>query len=1220
MHTIATNFVDLSARLKAQLEKARPGDTLHVNRAAEGMQPLIAGTLAPLCTSQNPVDLLVITRDADRMADYASAIAFASPQTQVIQLAPWDCLPFDSASPSTDVQSQRMRALWDIGKPRKEPNKPRVLIASATAALQRLIPRKRLRARCRLLRQGQTQPMSDLVSFLEKAGFRREKVAQAPGTCAVRGGLIDIRPFASERGWRLDFFGDQIDAIRIFDAQSQLTIAERRSARILPVCEVWLDEETVNRFRQAYVGAFGSTGKDDPLYQAIKDHRTYPGMEHWMASFVPRLENVLTITGDCPVIFDQQAFERIAQDAERIRGFHQERQDALAEDLRARNRELRLYRPPPLDDLYLPIEEARALLASRRQILFDRVRSASTRAAQGDDPEQKDHDDAAFDLQSRSASRFYEERASSDTIIAAFVKALSTRLARGESVLIATRNRLRQERFSEILAHADLPPVQAIASMSDLQSEPAKGIRDTPLAVTELSLRQGFVWGKLNVISEDDLFGPQPLTTRNKSRARRFADKIVTLEGLKIGDHVVHLDHGIARFEGVETITVGEITQDYLRLLYRDNDFVLLPADTIELLSRYGSSAAEVQLDKLGAAGWQARKARVKGRIQDIAKSLVDVAAQRALASGPMIKPQHDLYAQFVARFPFSETEDQRKALLDVFSDLADAQPMDRLICGDVGFGKTEVAMRAAFVTIFKGFQVAFIAPTTLLANQHSKTLAERFAGFPAEIVSLSRLSSTAQRREALARLADGSADLVVGTHALLAKKVRFKRLGLLVVDEEQRFGVTHKERMKAMRTDVNILTLSATPIPRTLQLAMTGLRDLSIIATPPVERLAVDTFVIPFDRLTIREAIMREFYRDGQTFFVCPRIKDQPKMEDFLKRLTPQLRIGTVNGRMDGTDLEATIQAFNDGRLDLLIATNIIELGLDIANANTMIVYRADTFGLSQLYQLRGRVGRGHRRAFAYLVRSHSHEEVNARLEVMQSLNYLGAGFEVAGRDLDMRGAGNLLGAEQSGHIREVGFELYQLMLDEAVATLKTRGETTTKRSPQNDPSAEHRALDPDEASWTPIVKLDLSIGVPLDYVGDGDLRIQIFQEIGALNAPEAIEAYAHTLRDRFGPLPESVKNLLMNAQIKHLCRRANIARLDYTPAGYAITFRASPFDTEERFARLLSETPERFRFTADQRLLYRPGDGDGKNQARSRQASALAIASRIASCRARP
>jgi transcription-repair coupling factor (superfamily II helicase) len=667
-----------------------------------------------------------------------------------------------------------------------------------------------------------------------------------------------------------------------------------------------------------------------------------------------------------------------------------------------------------------------------------------------------------------------------------------------------------------------------------------------PAALVTLGLERGFVADGVSVVSEQDLLGER--ISRPPRRRKRADQFIAEATEIAEGDLVVHQDHGIGRYDGLVTLHVTGAPHDCLRLLYDGDDKLFLPVENIEMLSRFGSETAGVSLDKLGGTGWQARKAKMKSRIRDMAGELIRIAAARRLRDADMMAPPEGAWDEFCARFPFAETEDQSRAISDVLEDLASGKPMDRLICGDVGFGKTEVALRAAFVAAMSGGQVAVVVPTTLLARQHFRTFSARFADLPIKVAQLSRMVTAKDAAEVRKGVADGSINIVVGTHALLSKAVSFSAISLLIVDEEQHFGVAHKEKLKALKADMHVLTLTATPIPRTLQLALTGVREMSLIATPPVDRLAVRTFIMPFDAVVIREALQRERFRGGQVFCVVPRVEDLQRMADRLAQIVPEARTVQAHGRLAPTELERVMTEFGDGKYDILLSTNIVESGLDMPAVNTLLIYRADMFGLGQLYQLRGRVGRGKQRGYAYLTWPPNHHlsvAAEKRLTVMQTLDALGAGFTLASHDLDIRGAGNLLGDEQSGHIREVGIELYQQMLEDAVADL--RAESGRRQHADRD--------------WTPNIGLGLPVLIPESYVRDLPVRLGLYRRIGALGTDGETEAMAAELVDRFGPLPEEVENLLQVVALKRACRTAGVEKLEAGPKGMVVGFRGNAF-----------------------------------------------------------
>ena len=663
------------------------------------------------------------------------------------------------------------------------------------------------------------------------------------------------------------------------------------------------------------------------------------------------------------------------------------------------------------------------------------------------------------------------------------------------------------------------------------------------------NLEQGFSTNTLTVISEQDVLGERLI--RHASKRRKAENFLTEATSLSSGDLVVHVDHGIGKFHNLEVIKAVDALHECLVLEYAENSRLYLPVENVELLSKYGQEFG--LLDKLGGAAWQAKKAKLKQRIKDMAERLIRVAAERELRTAPIFEPPPGIWDAFSAKFPYQETDDQMNAIEDVVSDLTSKRPMDRLVCGDVGFGKTEVAMRAAFLASISGFQVAVIAPTTLLVRQHTQSFLDRFRGLPIEIRQLSRFVSKKTADKTRDEIQNGNVDIVVGTHALLAKNIKFKNLGLLIIEEEQHFGVQHKERLKQLRSDIHVLTLTATPIPRTLQLSLSGVRDLSIIATPPVDRLAIRTFISEFDFVTIREALLREKFRGGQSFYVVPRVADLEEIETFLREHVPEVSYVIAHGQMPPGELDNRMNAFYDGKFDVLLATTIVESGLDIPSANTIVVHRAEMFGLAQLYQIRGRVGRSKLRAYAYMTTKARTKLTTAsekRLKVLASLDALGAGFSLASQDLDIRGAGNLLGEEQSGQIRDVGYELYQSMLEETISKIRG-GQIDVLTSMDN--------------QWSPQINLGVSVLIPETYVSDLDVRLGLYRRLSSLNKKVEFEGFAAELIDRFGKLPSEVNTLLLVVRIKSVCKKAGIGKLDGGPKGATVQFYNDKFISPE-------------------------------------------------------
>ena len=921
------------------------------------------------------------------------------------------------------------------------------MLTTVNAILQRVPSREFLRRSLKTIAPGQRIDLNRLAQRLNLAGYQRTGTVMEPGEYAVRGGILDLFPPARQSPVRLDFFGDTLEHMKAFDPETQRTGKIVQRLTLMPMSEVAFGEAAEKQFRRGYMETFGPVTSEDPLYEAVSAGQRYPGMEHWLPLFHEHMETLFDYVPEAAVSFDHLVDEAVAERLELIADHY----DARVKGLESHAFGAPPYKPVPPKAMFLVREEWDGLLAARtvrRMTPFEEAPDADGRK------------DKVRSFGGRAGRSFAAERATPDVNVfdaaAAHVRALQGRTS---ASIVAAFTPGARERLATLLGEHDLPNARKVDSYLEAAALPA----DTAAFVV-LGLEQGFETADLAVIGEQDILGDRLVRPR---RARRAADVITEATSLGVGDLVVHADHGIGRFDGLTTITALGAPHDCLEIGYAGGDKLYLPVENIELLSRYGSADGLAQLDRLGGVAWQTRKARLKQRIREIAADLIKVAALRQLRQAPPMSPPHGPYEEFTARFPYDETEEQATSIDTVLDDLSSGKPMDRLVCGDVGFGKTEVGLRAAFVAALAGYQVAVVVPTTLLARQHYATFSARFKGLPVRIAQLSRLVAPKELAAAKAGIKDGTIDIAIGTHALLGKSIDFARLGLLIVDEEQHFGVVHKERLKQMREDVHVLTLTATPIPRTLQLALSGVRELSLITTPPVDRLAVRTYISPFDPVIVREALRRERYRGGQSFYVVPRISDLEDVAEFLGQETPELRVGRAHGQLSPGTLEDVMSAFYDGKYDVLLSTAIVESGLDIANANTLIVHRADMFGLAQLYQLRGRVGRSKTRAYAYFTTPNGEKltpGAEKRLKVLQSLDTLGAGFSLASHDLDIRGAGNLLGEEQSGHIREVGFELYQSMLEEAVVAMKggDLGETADQWSPHD--LARHLRADPGE------------------------------------------------------------------------------------------------------------------------------------------------------------
>jgi transcription-repair coupling factor (superfamily II helicase) len=1089
-------------------------DHILAGGAPEGFDATLV--LREVARGAGPV--LHVARDDKRLAAMATALAFFDPSVPVLQFPGWDCLPYDRVSPNADISATRMATLATLAAGLSGPF---IVLTTLNAATQYIPPRDLLRDAAFVATVNGRIDEAALKAFLVRMGFVQTPTVTEPGDYAVRGGIIDVWPPGEDAPVRLDLFGDVLDGARRFDPISQRTTDTLERVELAPVSEIVLDDAAITRFRQNYRIEFGAAGTDDPLYEAVSAGRKHQGVEHWLPYFHARLETLFDYLPTATITLDDQSTPQRLARWDSIADQYDTRKTALTQKGRLDT----VYKPVPPGELYLDDAAWDGAVAGHRVVQFSPLRQAPG--------------PGIIDAGGRVGRSFAPERQQENislfSALADHVKAMRE----DGAVVIASWSDGARERLQGLLEDEGLSDVRLIADARDI------GTGDTGVHLTVWPLEQGFSGGGLTVISEQDVLGDRLI--RPKRRTKRAENYLTEAQTLSPGDLVVHVDHGVGRYNGLETITAMGAPHECLALEYAGGDRLFLPVENIELLSRYGHD--EGLLDKLGGGAWQSKKARLKERIRQIADKLIRIAAERELRKAPMLEAPADMWEAFCARFPYEETDDQLTAISDVMDDLMAGRPMDRLVVGDVGFGKTEVAMRAAFVAAAAGLQVAVIAPTTLLARQHAKTFRDRFRGFPLTVRQLSRFVPAKEATETKKGMADGSVDIVVGTHALLAKGIRFKDLGLLVIDEEQRFGVNHKERLKEMRSDVHVLTLSATPIPRTLQMSLSGVRDLSMIGTPPIDRLAIRTYVSEFDTVTIREALLREHYRGGQSFYVVPRIDHLPEVEAFLRDHVPEVSFVTAHGQMAAGELDDRMVAFYDGKYDVLLATTIVESGIDIPTANTMVIHRADMFGLAQLYQIRGRVGRSKTRAYAYLTtkpRMKLTPSAQKRLRVLGSLDSLGAGFTIASQDLDIRGAGNIVGEEQSGHVREVGFELYQAMLEEAIANIQ---------------SGAAEGLPGDDGQWSPTINLGVPVLIPEDYVPDLDVRLGLYRRLSQLETKVELEGFAAELIDRFGKLPREVNTLMLVVRIKAMCKRAHIAKLDAGPKGATIQFHNDKF-----------------------------------------------------------
>jgi transcription-repair coupling factor (superfamily II helicase) len=1102
--------------------------------------------------------LVFVARDDARLATIQASLRFFLPRTHIITLPAWDCLPYDRISPNASIVAERVQALSQLAH---TDNANYLLLTTVNAISQRVPPKEVMANAAFSITVGQTLNREALLTFLANNSYIRSAKTMEPGEFAVRGSILDIFPAGAERGARIDCFGDEVESILRFDPLTQTGDDKEDSLTLQPAGEILLDETHITNFRKGFREAFGA-GLNHPLYEAISAGRHYPGMEHWLPLFYEKTDTVFHyLPQNTPIFMDMLADQARSNRAELVKDYYDARHELEQSQMQSALDDAPPYHPLPPNQLYLLDADWQSWTEDRPTYLLDQFQQEGVLSLKLSPTVAM----ASIRAESRAGGQGELLKRTTQHI-----KALQS----DKTVLVSCHSAGSRERIQTLLQEHG-QACQSIGHAHDIHT-----LTPNHVGLMILPIEQGFLGEGIAVITEQDIFGERIIraTKKKKKASQRFMEEAASISE---GELVVHDDHGIGRFAGLETITAGGAPHDCLKILYDGDDRLFVPVENSEVLSRFGTEEEGIKLDKLGGVAWQSRKAKMKERIKLAAEHLLGIAAKRALVKSDQITPPEGAWDEFCARFPYAETEDQLRAIEDVIADLAGKKPMDRLVCGDVGFGKTEVALRAAFMAAYpregqSRKQVALICPTTLLARQHYQTFVERFKDLPFTIRQISRLASPKQVKETKEMLEAGMVDIVIGTHALLAKDVKFDHLGLLIVDEEQSFGVAQKEKLKELRSGVHVLTLTATPIPRTLQLSLAGIKELSLITTPPVDRLAVRTFITPHDPVTLREAMLREHFRGGKVFYVCPRIKDMEQLAGTLRQLVPEMKIVTAHGQLAAGTLDKVMNDFYDGKYDVLLSTNIIESGLDVPSANTIIVHNAHMFGLAQLYQLRGRVGRGKVRAYAYYTLPHGVSLTpNAvkRLEVMQTLDTLGAGFTLASHDMDIRGFGNVLGDEQSGHIREVGVELYQHMLQEAILKLKQSKEGL----PEED----------DDSGWSPQINLGMPVLIPEAYVEDLSLRLGLYRRVAQLQTAEELDAFATELVDRFGPTPKELQNLLHVIRIKQICKNAGIERVDTGPKGLIITFRGNKFAKPEALLELISRHREKVKLRTDHKLV---------------------------------
>jgi len=1036
-------------------------------------------------------------------------LKFFAPEENFKILPPLDIVPYDVTSPDLKIVLSRIKTIYEIIA-----SNDNFTLITSPKALARKIPAAEFFIENSFVIKNKTKINRDaLISFLNRSGFIRVELVTGAGEFAVRGSILDIALSNNEtENYRIDFFGDEIESIKIFNILDQRSIGTVDELLILPSSEIILDEKTISSFRQNYRKTFGAEDKDQ-LFDHINDGRKYQGMEEYLPLFYDKLSNLIEFLPNFEFIIYQDAITEYENLKKEISSHYNSRKDLNN----------KILPPELLWNLDLKLEGNIIKKESSAQEIPLFFTSA----------------------QSKSVITLLEE----------YFKTLSKKL------IISCFSEGSSKRLSNMLEQHNL----SYNNISQV-TQATKGVIN--LCIN--SFDYGFEELNFILISEQVIFGDKIKSIRKAKRKKK--DILQDIGAFQKNDYVVHIEYGIGIFRGLEKIEISGIIHDCILIEYDGGDKLYIPVESLELISRYSDSFETVKLDKLGTLGWQTRKAKIKERIKLAAAKLLETAAEREAIKVNPITFNPEQYDEFCALFPHAETEDQINAIEDIKNDLIHDKLMDRLICGDVGFGKTEVAMRASFMATKFGnnSQVAMVAPTTLLAKQHFDNFSERFKNFDIRVEMLSRAVPLSKAKIIKEELKNGEIDIIIGTHALLSKSINFHNLSLLIIDEEQHFGVEQKETIKSKNPKTHILTLTATPIPRTMQLSLSGIKSMSILATAPFNRQAVTSYITYFDEIITREAILREYSRGGKCFFVCPKISDVEFITPQLRGLLPNLPIATLHGQMETSKIDQIISDFTHGKYALLISTPIIESGLDIPLANTIFIYKAESFGLAALYQLKGRVGRGKEKAFAYFLieKKKLSRTAEQRIEAIRNLNYLGAGFSVASYDMDIRGYGNLLGSEQSGHIREVGIELYQQMLNEAVLDLKH--ETSAQKE------------------WSPDINIEgLNIIIPENYIQDISLRLKLYRKIASFNDEQELEEFAIEMIDRFGVFGPEVANFIKLVQIKIICKNLNIDNLKVGNKGILISFKDNICNNQEELLPFIMKNKS-FKIRPDQKIFY--------------------------------
>jgi transcription-repair coupling factor (superfamily II helicase) len=1098
------------------------------------------GLLLAKAAAQHAGPTLVLTDDAASAHRLEIEAQFYLGETElpILHFPDWETLPYDTFSPHQDIISERLETLHQL------PHfKQGILLVPIATLMHRIAPREFLEGNTLFLKTGDTFNIEQWRSRLEKAGYRYVSQVMEHGEFAVRGAIIDLYPMGSKLPYRIDLFDDEIDTLRTFDPETQRSIESLETLELLPAREFPVSDDSIQYFRQQFRQQFDGDPQKSLIYREVSEGNMPGGIEYYLPLFLPQTNSLIDYLPADTLILN-------------INDPHQAATDFWQEiNQRYQQNDVDPERPllPP-NQIFFPVEE---LFGTFKQ--YPRLYSQT------------------FELEQAEGKHNYNTTlppqltltAQQDNTCEALTRFIDNFDGR---ILITAETAGRRETLLEILRDNGIVP-KALSSWDHFLTD------DSPLCITVAPLEQGLILSndKLAVIAEPQLFGQQVMQRRRRSRKKRDSDAVIrNLAELNIGDAVVHEDHGVGRYLGLQTLDIGDVTTEYVTLEYAKDDKLYVPVAALDLISRYSGAAPELApLHKLGSGQWEKAKRRAAEKVRDVAAELLDIYAQRAAYKKVPLDSPDEQYASFAAAFPFEATPDQHDAIEAVVKDMTSDSPMDRLICGDVGFGKTEVAMRAAFLATQSGKQVLVLVPTTLLAQQHYENFKDRFADWPVNIEVMSRFRSKKQLDVVKQAMTDGTADIVIGTHKLLQQDIKPMRLGLFVLDEEHRFGVTQKEQIKKYRAEIDVLTLTATPIPRTLNMSISGIRDLSIIATPPARRLAIKTFVQEWNQNTIREGMLREIKRGGQVYFLHNKVEDIDRIAREIEQIVPEAKVAVAHGQMRERDLEQVMLDFYHQRFNVLVCTTIIETGIDIPSANTIFIDRADKLGLAQLYQIRGRVGRSHHRAYAYLIvppQKAMTKDAIKRLEAIESIEDLGAGFTLATHDMEIRGAGELLGDDQSGQMQEIGFGLYNELLERAVSALKSGQEPSLTMSDRH------------------FIEIDLHVPalIPNDYLPDVHTRLVLYKRISAAPDKATLKELQVEMIDRFGLLPEQVQTLFAIHELRFKAKAIGIRKIDVYDQGGRIIFEQEPNIEPMTIIQLIQSKTSQYKLDGQDKLRF--------------------------------